>query len=169
MAAEIFVFRYSRLFIKRKIDDSSRTDWFSLSDQFLDVECLFKGSDSGSRLLHEVIRANQQKKLYWSWAGYFPSLSLCTINSTDESHIKYCRPLWKHIVHLHTEYVVFLYFKYKVLCFVMFSLQFAVLMWILTYVGALFNGLTLLILGEEAVAYHFPSSFEALMTGGALL
>lgn len=27
-------------------------------------------------------------------------------------------------------------------------LQFAVLMWILTYVGALFNGLTLLILGE---------------------
>lgn len=30
-----------------------------------------------------------------------------------------------------------------------FSLQFAVLMWILTYVGALFNGLTLLILGEE--------------------
>lgn len=77
MAAEIFVFRYSRLFIKRKIDDSSRTDWFSLSDQFLDVECLFKGSDSGSRLLHEVIRANQQKKLYWSWAGYFPSLSLC--------------------------------------------------------------------------------------------
>lgn len=30
-----------------------------------------------------------------------------------------------------------------------FSLQFAVLMWILTYVGALFNGLTLLILGKE--------------------
>lgn len=27
-------------------------------------------------------------------------------------------------------------------------LQFAVLMWLLTYVGALFNGLTLLILGE---------------------
>lgn len=26
--------------------------------------------------------------------------------------------------------------------------QFAVLMWLLTYVGALFNGLTLLILGE---------------------
>lgn len=32
---------------------------------------------------------------------------------------------------------------------VFFSLfQFAVLMWLLTYVGALFNGLTLLILGE---------------------
>uniref|UniRef100_A0A671YNB8 Reticulon n=1 Tax=Sparus aurata TaxID=8175 RepID=A0A671YNB8_SPAAU len=29
------------------------------------------------------------------------------------------------------------------------SIKFAVLMWILTYVGALFNGLTLLILGEE--------------------
>lgn len=29
------------------------------------------------------------------------------------------------------------------------SLQFAVLMWILTYVGAFFNGLTLLILGES--------------------
>lgn len=29
------------------------------------------------------------------------------------------------------------------------SLQFAVLMWILTYVGALFNGLTLLILCKE--------------------
>lgn len=29
-------------------------------------------------------------------------------------------------------------------------LQFAVLMWILTYVGALFNGLTLLILGETS-------------------
>uniref|UniRef100_A0A3Q2ZUY2 Reticulon n=1 Tax=Kryptolebias marmoratus TaxID=37003 RepID=A0A3Q2ZUY2_KRYMA len=28
------------------------------------------------------------------------------------------------------------------------SLKFAVLMWLLTYVGALFNGLTLLILGE---------------------
>lgn len=28
------------------------------------------------------------------------------------------------------------------------SFQFAVLMWLLTYVGALFNGLTLLILGE---------------------
>ena len=34
-------------------------------------------------------------------------------------------------------------------CFFFFSsLQFAVLMWILTYVGALFNGLTLIILGE---------------------
>lgn len=32
------------------------------------------------------------------------------------------------------------------------SAQFAVLMWILTYVGAFFNGLTLIILGEE----HFP-------------
>lgn len=30
------------------------------------------------------------------------------------------------------------------------SLQFAVLMWILTYVGALFNGLTLLILGKSS-------------------
>lgn len=30
----------------------------------------------------------------------------------------------------------------------LFVLQFAVLMWLLTYVGALFNGLTLLILGE---------------------
>lgn len=29
--------------------------------------------------------------------------------------------------------------------------QFAVLMWLLTYVGALFNGLTLLILGEIAL------------------
>lgn len=33
--------------------------------------------------------------------------------------------------------------KLRVLLF-----QFAVLMWLLTYVGALFNGLTLLILGE---------------------
>lgn len=32
-------------------------------------------------------------------------------------------------------------------CGLLFSSQFAVLMWILTYVGALFNGLTLLILG----------------------
>lgn len=31
-------------------------------------------------------------------------------------------------------------------CF--FPFQFAVLMWVFTYVGALFNGLTLLILGE---------------------
>lgn len=31
---------------------------------------------------------------------------------------------------------------------VSFLFQFAVLMWLLTYVGALFNGLTLLILGE---------------------
>lgn len=37
-----------------------------------------------------------------------------------------------------------------------FSLQFAVLMWILTYVGALFNGLTLLILGEETGTCCFP-------------
>lgn len=29
--------------------------------------------------------------------------------------------------------------------------QFAVLMWLLTYVGALFNGLTLLILGEDLI------------------
>lgn len=49
--------------------------------------------------------------------------------------------------------------KAKTVVFVFFSLilhfslssflQFAVLMWILTYVGALFNGLTLLILGKE--------------------
>lgn len=32
-----------------------------------------------------------------------------------------------------------------------FLFQFAVLMWLLTYVGALFNGLTLLILGEFAL------------------
>lgn len=31
---------------------------------------------------------------------------------------------------------------------IFFPFQFAVLMWLLTYVGALFNGLTLLILGE---------------------
>lgn len=31
---------------------------------------------------------------------------------------------------------------------VLLVFQFAVLMWLLTYVGALFNGLTLLILGE---------------------
>lgn len=31
---------------------------------------------------------------------------------------------------------------------ILLAFQFAVLMWLLTYVGALFNGLTLLILGE---------------------
>ncbi|KPP73981.1 reticulon-1-like [Scleropages formosus] len=36
------------------------------------------------------------------------------------------------------------------------SLKFAVLMWLLTYVGALFNGLTLLILGEE-LPTHTPT------------
>lgn len=36
--------------------------------------------------------------------------------------------------------------KMKTYCVCVF--QFAVLMWLLTYVGALFNGLTLLILGE---------------------
>jgi len=30
-----------------------------------------------------------------------------------------------------------------------FVLQFAVLMWLLTYVGALFNGLTLLLMGKD--------------------
>lgn len=30
-----------------------------------------------------------------------------------------------------------------------FIFQFAVLMWLLTYVGALFNGLTLLLMGKE--------------------
>lgn len=44
----------------------------------------------------------------------------------------------------------------------LFPPQFAVLMWILTYVGALFNGLTLLILGEST---HFPSSSEAFTDG----
>lgn len=41
--------------------------------------------------------------------------------------------------------------------------QFAVLMWLLTYVGALFNGLTLLILGEVTTAVvpekqHVPAT-----------
>lgn len=35
--------------------------------------------------------------------------------------------------------------------------QFAVLMWLLTYVGALFNGLTLLILGEGPHLAPFKS------------
>ncbi|XP_060773135.1 reticulon-4b isoform X2 [Neoarius graeffei] len=39
------------------------------------------------------------------------------------------------------------------------SLKFAVLMWILTYVGALFNGLTLLILGLVAM-FTFPVVYE---------
>lgn len=33
-------------------------------------------------------------------------------------------------------------------CNKFFILQFAVLMWLLTYVGALFNGLTLLLMGK---------------------
>lgn len=36
--------------------------------------------------------------------------------------------------------------------------QFAVLMWLLTYVGALFNGLTLLILGEIILHQSVKSS-----------
>lgn len=36
--------------------------------------------------------------------------------------------------------------------------QFAVLMWLLTYVGALFNGLTLLILGEITLHQSVNSS-----------
>lgn len=36
-------------------------------------------------------------------------------------------------------------------------LQFAVLMWLLTYVGALFNGLTLLILSKELFSSHLAS------------
>ncbi len=40
--------------------------------------------------------------------------------------------------------------------------QFAVLMWILTYVGALFNGLTLLILGKSIWDYS-PISLNLYM------
>lgn len=36
--------------------------------------------------------------------------------------------------------------------------QFAVLMWLLTYVGALFNGLTLLILGEVILTHYTSHS-----------
>lgn len=36
--------------------------------------------------------------------------------------------------------------------------QFAVLMWLLTYVGALFNGLTLLILGEVILVHSVSLS-----------
>ncbi|KAJ8246475.1 hypothetical protein GJAV_G00268230 [Gymnothorax javanicus] len=43
------------------------------------------------------------------------------------------------------------------------SLKFAVLMWILTYVGALFNGLTLLILGLIA-AFSLPVVYEKYQT-----
>ncbi|XP_061089215.1 reticulon-4-like isoform X2 [Conger conger] len=43
------------------------------------------------------------------------------------------------------------------------SLKFAVLMWILTYVGALFNGLTLLILGLIA-AFSLPVFYEKYQT-----
>lgn len=39
--------------------------------------------------------------------------------------------------------------------------QFAVLMWLLTYVGALFNGLTLLILGE-VIPNHYTSRSSVL-------
>lgn len=41
--------------------------------------------------------------------------------------------------------------------------QFAVLMWLLTYVGALFNGLTLLILGEVIPKSRSASNFQALL------
>ncbi|XP_036396503.1 reticulon-4a isoform X3 [Megalops cyprinoides] len=43
------------------------------------------------------------------------------------------------------------------------SLKFAVLMWILTYVGALFNGLTLLILGLIS-AFSLPVVYEKYQT-----
>ncbi|KAI1896974.1 hypothetical protein AGOR_G00100440 [Albula goreensis] len=43
------------------------------------------------------------------------------------------------------------------------SLKFAVLMWILTYVGALFNGLTLLILGLLS-AFSLPVVYEKYQT-----
>nr|XP_046258282.1 reticulon-4a isoform X2 [Scatophagus argus] len=44
------------------------------------------------------------------------------------------------------------------------SIKFAVLMWILTYVGALFNGLTLLILGEQTSRdiSHHPRYFGSI-------
>lgn len=47
--------------------------------------------------------------------------------------------------------------------------QFAVLMWLLTYVGALFNGLTLLILGEvipdaRSAPCHLLHYFKALLS-----
>lgn len=47
--------------------------------------------------------------------------------------------------------------------------QFAVLMWLLTYVGALFNGLTLLILGENAphpTPPHSVLSMDPFYTSG---
>lgn len=38
-----------------------------------------------------------------------------------------------------------------------FTPQFAVLMWLLTYVGALFNGLTLLLMGKDRGKGHHSS------------
>uniref|UniRef100_A0A8C1BHD7 Reticulon n=1 Tax=Cyprinus carpio carpio TaxID=630221 RepID=A0A8C1BHD7_CYPCA len=43
------------------------------------------------------------------------------------------------------------------------SLKFAVLMWLLTYVGALFNGLTLLIMGEHLFPYAQIDQYLALI------
>lgn len=50
--------------------------------------------------------------------------------------------------------------------------QFAVLMWLLTYVGALFNGLTLLILGEVIpilAQLHFNSNELPNTTADSLI
>uniref|UniRef100_A0AAY5EHA7 Reticulon n=1 Tax=Electrophorus electricus TaxID=8005 RepID=A0AAY5EHA7_ELEEL len=47
------------------------------------------------------------------------------------------------------------------------SLKFAVLMWLLTYVGALFNGLTLLIMGETSspnTDFNSPQPFFSVFT-----
>lgn len=44
-----------------------------------------------------------------------------------------------------------------------YAFQFAVLMWLLTYVGALFNGLTLLILGEVIPAHSISFSIQLLL------
>lgn len=48
------------------------------------------------------------------------------------------------------------------------SVQFAGLMWVLTYVGSLFNGLTILILGEEQVTCQRASLHVVLKTSPTL-
>lgn len=124
---------------------------FLLSSSLSLHTCLMCPSGLQSEVTHGFVDQQKMKwQVVWLLVLCFLSWSVW-INTTDE--------LMSPVSRNRADLMILMIFMF-LMNISSFSLQFAVLMWILTYVGALFNGLTLLILGEETGTCCFPWSLE---------
>lgn len=124
---------------------------FLLSSSLSLHTCLMCPSGLQSEVTHWFVDQQKMKwQVVWLLVLCFLSWSVW-INTTDD--------LMSPVSRNRADWMILMIFMF-LMNISSFSLQFAVLMWILTYVGALFNGLTLLILGEETGTCCFPWSLE---------